>query len=58
MKLKLDIYDLGAVMHVEFHQNVIEEFLSFGITVCHHSAILVMQKDDPQERYIYPTSHS
>ena len=29
--------------------------LSLGITVCHHSASLVMANGDPREEFFYPT---
>ena len=28
---------------------------SLGITVCHHSAILVMPNGDPRDGFFYPT---
>ena len=28
---------------------------SLGITVCHHSASLVMPNGDPRDRFFYPT---
>ena len=28
---------------------------SLGITVCHHSASLVMPNDDPRDNFFYPT---
>ena len=29
--------------------------MTFGITVCHHSACLLISNVDPQDRYLYPT---
>ena len=28
---------------------------SLGITVCHHSASIVMQNGDPRDKFLYPT---
>ena len=39
-----------SIIHVRYKKN-----LSLGITICHHSASLVMPNGDPRDVFLYPT---
>ena len=40
----------GSIIHVEWDRKI-----SLKITICHHSASLMMPNGDPPDKFVYPT---